>query len=469
MAGPQTVLVVEDDDVSAEIMVKLLEAHGYDVRRARDGREGLSLVRSLEPALILLDVRMPEMSGLEVCRALRAEGSAFVPIILVTANTEKSDLVAGLEAGADDYLPKPYEPIELLARVRSLLRIKRMHDELQDTIERLSSARQENTRLRKEVQEKLGAAAIITNTPAMLGLLEQLEAARHGMGPVLITGETGTGKELVARYVHDTSPRRDKPFIVVDCGSITETLVDSELFGHRRGSFSGAIEDRKGAFDAAHGGTVFLDEIGEASPAVQQRLLRVLQERQIRPVGETRYHPVDVLVIVATNRDLRQEVEAQRFRRDLYYRLTVLPVHLPPLRERRQDIPLLARHFVEKYRQLLRRPILGIRTDAEACLTAYDFPGNVRELENEIERAMLLCPAEIDHIGVELLSDRVRETPALKAVPGTLRAKVEELERRSIEETLRRHAGNKSRAADELGLSRLGLRQKIERYGLDTA
>jgi DNA-binding NtrC family response regulator len=461
------ILVAEDDEDSARIVSDLLGAHGYSVTCVGDGQAALAAISSRRFDLALLDIMMPSMSGLEVCARVRAdESGSYVPIVLVSARHQRADIIQGLDGGADDYIAKPFDQLELVARVRSLIRVKRMHEQVIDTLTQLSESRDEISRLRRETQERYSAAKIVGAQSGMKLAIAAAAAAAEGPGVILIFGETGTGKELVARYVHDHSRRQDKPFVVQDCAALTDTLAESELFGYRKGAFTGADSDRKGLFEAANGGTIFLDEIGEASPTVQARLLRVLQERQVRRIGEVTYRDVDVKIVAATNRDLAKEAAAGRFRSDLYFRLNVMEIRLKPLRERKGDIPELVANFLEKHGR--RKRVSRIGDEAMALLMAYEFPGNVRELQNEIERAVMLCAEGDTEIGAEHLSDRVREGLVEQGAlrPTSLRYQIEALERKMIQDVLRRHDGNKSRAAEELGLSRLGLRQKMARYSL---
>ncbi|MBI1987273.1 MAG: sigma 54-interacting transcriptional regulator [Nitrospinae bacterium] len=341
-----------------------------------------------------------------------------------------------------------------------------LYRELVESKEQLAD---ENVYLRQEVEKKYHFDQIIGRNAKMIQVFELLEKVIDTPTTVLIQGETGTGKEMIARCIHYNSSRKDRRFVAQNCGALPESLLESELFGHKKGSFTGAMADKKGLFEVAHEGTIFLDEIGETSPAMQVRLLRVLEDGELRSVGETYSRTVDVRVVAATNRDLKKEVEAGRFREDLYYRLHVFPITLPPLRERRDDIPLLAHHFLKKYVQRMSKQIPGFSPEALNALQNYPFPGNVRELENEIERAVTLAPQK-GVIQLSLLSERVQKGEHFYSLAlgerGNLKKTIDRLERHMIEEAMRLCKGNKSRAAQDLGLSRVGLQKMMRRLGL---
>jgi Nif-specific regulatory protein len=343
----------------------------------------------------------------------------------------------------------------------------RLYQELKEAKERLNA---ENVLLRQEVEKRYKFDQIIGKNPKMRKVFDLLEKVIDTPTTVLIQGETGTGKELVARAIHYNSRRKDRRFVYQNCSALPDSLLESELFGYKKGAFTGATTDRKGLFELADGGTIFLDEISETSPAMQAKLLRVLEEGEIRPLGDSNYKKIDVRIISATNKDLKKEVEAGRFREDLYYRLNVFPIILPPLRERKDDIVLLVNHFINKFSQRMNKSIQGISKEALDALLNYPFPGNVRELEHEIERAVTMAPnAAI--INVDLLSDQVNKRDQLLTLAlskqGSLRESVERIERYLIEEALQTHKGNKSKVAKELGLSRVGLQKKLRRYGIN--
>ena len=332
------------------------------------------------------------------------------------------------------------------------------------------SLEQENLRLKAEVQARFNLHGIVGSSPAIRGVFSLLEKVIDTSITVLIQGETGTGKELFARVLHYNSPRKEKPFVAENCGALSEHLLESELFGHVRGAFTGAVGEKKGLFELADRGTAFLDEVGEMSPAMQIKLLRVLQEGEVRPVGGSECRRVDVRVIASTNRNLEAEVKRGRFREDLFYRLHVFPIRIPPLRERREDIPLLAEHFLERYAKKHGRPQTGFTPQAMDLLCRHGWEGNVRELENEVERAVALAREE-KRIGAQLLSERIRlaveKDPAVAGVSGTMREAVERLEQQMIRECLKRSGGNRSRAARLLGLTRQGLLNKLARYRIE--
>ncbi|MCU0578147.1 MAG: sigma-54 dependent transcriptional regulator, partial [Desulfobacterota bacterium] len=375
-------LLVEDNALEADFLKQELTEQGYAITWVEDGETALAALQENPPDLVLLDIRLPGMDGIEVVRRIKAgHQSRYIPVIMVTALTEVEERVRGLDAGADDYLTKPFQPFELLARIRSMLRLRRTYEELAATEAKLKKTREENRWLRQEIQGKYTFEQIIGQSPAMGETFYLMEKAIESPVTVLILGETGTGKELVARSIHFNSARKNKPFVVQNCGALPESLLESELFGHKKGSFTGAVADKKGLFEVAHGGTIFLDEVGDTPPALQVRLLRVLQEGEIRRLGEVHPLRVDVRVIAATNRDLQEEIKAGKFRQDLYYRIQTFPIPVPPLRERSGDIPLLVDHFVKKYNPRLEKQC-HCHADCLTLLERYPFPGNVRELEN---------------------------------------------------------------------------------------
>jgi two-component system response regulator AtoC len=455
MTGKQKILVVDDKPSNVKLLrVKLADA-GYDIVEATSGGEALDRIESASPDLVLLDIMMPGMDGYETCRRIKSrDTNDFLPVILVTAKTETEDLVQGFECGADDYVTKPFKPVEILARVKAMLRIR--------------SVVQENRYLRGELAKCSRFDAIIGESEKMRSVFELIDKVSARDVTVLLTGETGTGKEAVARLIHNAGPRSRGKFVAANCGALTETLLESELFGHKKGSFSGAIEDRAGLFESASGGTVFLDEVGEMSAAMQVKLLRVLQEGEVTRVGETAPRKIDVRVIAAANKDLEAETQAGRFRDDLYYRLSVFPVSLPPLKQRRDDIPLLARHFLDMYSRAFGQDCPGFTTEASDALAAYDWPGNVRELANEIQRALVLTPPGED-ICAEALSEKigVGEAPP-RHQHGRLKSAVESLERDLIQRAHEKHSGNKTHMAEELGVSRWTLLQKMRAYGIES-
>jgi two-component system response regulator HupR/HoxA len=456
-----TVLIVDDEPRVLDALEAILAAE-FRVLRAEGGEAALRLLDTEEVAVIITDYRMPGMTGVELLRRSQERASEAIRIVL-TAYTDVDSLMDAINTGRIyHFIPKPWDPQELMIVVRR-------------AAERHALA-QENARLRDELQLAYNAlrreAAETHERPVSLdrligaatGLRETVELTRKildGDTTVLLLGETGTGKELFARLIHDNGPRRAAKFVAQNCGALPESLLESELFGHARGAFTGATAERRGLFEEADGGTIFLDEVGEMSPAMQLRLLRVLQEGEIRRVGASTPRKVDVRVVAATNADLEADVESRRFRMDLYYRLNVFPIRLPALRDRPADIPALAEYFLRLYRQRARRAVPGVAPEAMRLLQTYPFPGNVRELENEIERAVALAETGRP-IGPEHLSERIRSGADRVLPPQTLNEAIEQLKRRMIEDALR-ECGSKTRAAERLGLTRQSLQQMLRR------
>jgi two-component system response regulator HupR/HoxA len=455
-----TVLIVDDEARVLDALEAVL-ASEFHVLRAAGGEAALELLRAHEVAVIVTDHRMPGMTGVELLRRSQDAAPDAVRMVL-TAYTDVDSLMEAINTGGIyHFIAKPWDPNELLVVVRR-------------AAERYDLVR-ENARLRDELELAYNAtrrdAAATKPRPlsfdrligAQSGLRDTIDLVRRivdSSTTVLLRGETGTGKELFARLIHDNGPRRAASFVAQNCGALPESLLESELFGHARGAFTGATAERRGLFEEAHGGTILLDEVGEMSPATQVRFLRVLQEGELRRVGESVTRKVDVRVIAATNADLEAQVAKGTFRQDLYYRLNVFPITLPPLRERSGDIPGLAEHFLRVHRERARRSIPSFTPDALRCLRAYPFPGNVRELENEVQRAVALA-RDGTPIGAGLLSDRIRDggTPT---TPQTLNDAIEQLKRRMIEDALR-ECGSKTRAAERLGLTRQSLQQMLRR------
>ncbi|MEW5889056.1 MAG: sigma-54 dependent transcriptional regulator [Pseudomonadota bacterium] len=478
MTGLPVVLVVDDEIRSQETLRRTLEEE-FEVFTASDGPQALALLEREPVQVILCDQRMPGMTGVQCLTEVRSRWPDVVRVI-ISGYTETEDIIAGInEAGIYQYILKPWQPESLLLTVRAAAELYRLQQENQRLSLELRTAepvvRRRVEAKRREVRRAYGTDQIVRAPDSPLNALcELVERVAPYDIPVLITGESGTGKELMARAIHYCSGRADKAFVVENCGALPDQLLESELFGHKRGSFTGAYEDRVGLFQQADGGTIFLDEIGETSPAFQVKLLRVLQEGEIRPVGGARTISVDVRVISATNRDLEEDVRRGRFREDLYYRLSTLALHVPPLRSRPMDIPLVARQILERASKALGKRVRGFTDEALECMTAYRWPGNVRELQNEIYRMLAL--ADGPELGANLLNARVvqaasaEEEPELRllsGINGTLKDRLETLEARVLKEAMVRHRWNKTRVADELGLSRVGLRAKLARYGLE--
>ena len=468
MPEPFQILIVEDDPLEADLLSQELADNGYKIQWAENGEKALQLIRQSLPDLVLLDILLPKMDGFEVVKQIKANARThIIPVIMVTALADMDERVKGLDSGADDYITKPFKTYELLARVRSMLRIRKMYLDLTSTRARLKESKAENNLLKKEIQGKYSFENMIGCSPAIKKAFYLMEKAIESPVSVLIQGETGTGKELVARSIHYNSTRKDKPFVAQNCAALPETLLESELFGHKRGAFTGAVADKKGLFEMAHKGTIFLDEVGDTPLSLQVRLLRVLQEGEIRRLGEVNPVKVDVRVIAATHQDLKAEIEAGRFREDLYYRIQTFPIPLPPLRDRGGDIPLLAEHFLNKYCQRLGKEC-RFSPESISLLDKYPFPGNIRELENEIARALTLAPDQ-GFITPDLFSDAIRyvaDTPPSHK-QGTVQAVTDQMERSLVQKALEEFNGNRTRAAEKLGLSRRGLLNKIRRYGLE--
>jgi two-component system response regulator HupR/HoxA len=458
---PATVLVVDDEPRVLDALEAILAAD-FRVLRAEGGDDALRLLGTHEVSVIVTDQRMPGMSGVELLRRSQEVAPEAVRIVL-TAYTDVDSLMEAINTGRIyHFVPKPWDPNELLVVVRR-------------AAERYALT-QENTRLKDELELAFNAlrreAAEIRARPLTF---DRLVGDQTGLRPavalarkileadttVLLLGETGTGKELFARLIHANGHRRARPFVAQNCGALSESLLESELFGHARGAFTGAVGERKGLFEEADGGTIFLDEVGDTSPAMQLRLLRVLQEGEVRRVGGATPRKVDIRVIAATNADLDAEVTAGRFRRDLYYRLDVFPIHLPPLRERTEDVPALAEHFLREACRRARRVVPSIAPEALRFLSLYPWPGNVRELENELERAVALADDGRPLAPVHL-SERITAGAALGPSPRTLNEAVEALKRRMLEDALR-ECGSKTRAAERLGLTRQSLQQMLRR------
>jgi len=474
-----TVLCVDDEIRSLETLERTLD-EDFDVLTASSAEQALELLGQHRVHAVLCDQRMPGQTGVEFLIQVREQFPHTARLIL-SGYTDSEDIIRGLnEAGIFQYLTKPWHPEQLLLTLKNACRLVALQSENEQlsTEMRLTSTQVEAQVEAKKalLRQRFDFSEILRAEDSPLNALcDQVAQIAPFDISVLVTGPSGSGKELFARALHYNSLRADKPFVVENCGAMPDELLASELFGHRKGAFTGAINDHMGLFEQADGGTLFLDEIGEISPAFQVKLLRVLQEREVRRVGDSRRRPIDVRVIASTNRDLEEEVRAGRFREDLYYRLAEVTLVLPSLAQRKNDIPVLAQAFLERAVAVFDKPVDGFTLEAIGCLQAYAWPGNVRELQNEIRRMLVM--AKESTLGADLLNPRVlracedgEPAPLLDQVAdlnGTLKERVEQLEKQILRETLIRHRWNKSRAARELGLSRVGLRAKIERYQLE--
>jgi two-component system response regulator AtoC len=445
------VLVVDDEENLRLVLKTLLRRHGYEVESAATGEEALALVDSFGPDVVLTDVRMPKMGGLDLLASMKAKGNDAT-VIVMSAYGNMDLAIDAMKAGAYDYVQKPFKNDEVVLALRKA--------------EERESLRRENRALRDEIRKEHRFEDILAKSASMQEIFRTIVKIAEYKTTVLITGESGVGKELVARAVHRRS-KRGGAFVALNCGAIPENLLESELFGHKRGAFTDAVADRKGLFEEAHGGTLFLDEIGELPLGLQVKLLRVLEDEKIRRLGETRDIQVDVRIVTATHRDLQAETKAGRFREDLFYRLNVLHVHCPPLRERREDIPLLIEHFLSRNNARLGTRVRGLDTEARRLLFEYAWPGNVRELENTIERAMVL--SEGDTITATDLPERIRDArdpvqmqlaSGELSVKKTMRIIEEILIRRALQKT----KGNRTRAAEVLDISHRALLYKIKDY-----
>ncbi|MBI4635652.1 MAG: sigma-54-dependent Fis family transcriptional regulator [Candidatus Rokubacteria bacterium] len=443
------VLVVDDEPAQRELVAGFLAKHGFEVVAAADGRTALERFRAEPFDLILTDQKMPAFSGLELLAAARAVNPE-VAVIVMTAYGTIESAVAAIKSGATDYLPKPLNLDELLHRIGQVRDRQRLLGE--------------NRELREALRERHRVEGIIGESGRMQEVLSLVRRVAGSDATVLIRGESGTGKELIAKAIHYASPRAGGPLVRVNCAALPETLLESELFGHEKGAFTGAHAARRGRFEAAHGGSLFLDEIGDLPLHLQVKLLRVLQEREIERLGSSRPIPVDVRLLAATHRDLEAMVRAGGFRDDLYYRINVVTIALPPLRERREDIPLLLEHFLEKFARRNGKAIRGLTREARDALLRYDYPGNVRELENLVERAVVLTRDEV--VGLGDLPLVVEESPEEALEATSLPTVLEGIERRMISEALARAEGVQTRAAEILGISERVLRYKLRKLGL---
>ena len=451
MTDRPSLLIVDDETAILDSLRILFKNEGFEVTVARGGRAALEALGRAVPEIVLTDVRMPSVSGMDILAAAR-ERDPDLPVILMTAQAELKTAIEAVNRGAFHYIQKPFDNDDLIAICRRALEHRQL--------------KAENRVLKQEIQRREHSQAVkpIGASRAFRDVLRLAETVAPTDSIVLIEGESGTGKEVIARYIHGRSERATGPFLSINCGALPEGLLESELFGHVKGSFTGAVRDHDGLFAAAGGGTFFLDEIGEMTPATQIKLPRVLQEREATPVGGTQPVPVDVRLIAATNRDLEGDMKGGRFRSDLYYRLNVIAIHLPPLRARKDDIPLLADAFLRRMAAERGQTPWAIGTDAMAAIMAYDWPGNVRELENALERAATLT--KVDEIAASALPARVteRRIPSLVAERPSANPPLDVVERAYVTWVLQSVGGNKTRAAEVLGIDPSTLYRKLARY-----
>jgi len=440
------ILVVDDEEIVRESLSAWLEKDGYTLAASPDGESAIRRVDAERWSILLIDLKMPGIDGLQVLEHVRKVQPDAAAVIM-TAYATVDSAVAAMKLGAYDYLVKPFDPEEMSMMIQKIV--------TQQALVR------ENVLLRKVLKREYRFRDLLSKSPVMQRVFDLARTAARSQSTILILGESGTGKELLARAIHLESPRSGGPFVAVSCAALTETLLESELFGHERGAFTGAVTRRKGKFEMAHEGTLFLDEIGDISAKLQLDLLRVLEDRRFSRVGGNEPIAVDVRIIAATNRDLQKAVADQIFREDLYYRLNVIPIQIPPLRERREDIPLLADHLLEQLSAEMHKPVDRISAEAMRLLMAHPWSGNVRELRNVLERAMVVLSGEVIQPGDLGLPSAPSTVP-----PGDVMVSLEEVERRHIAAVLQETAGNISQAARVLSIDRATLYSKIRRYGL---
>jgi two-component system response regulator HydG len=452
MTPPQpSILIVDDEQGILDTLRILLKNEGFDVVTCQGGKAGLEQLTAAAPDIVLTDIKMPGVTGIDILAAVK-EQDPETPVILMTAQASLQSAIQAVNEGAFHYVQKPFSNDEIVALCRRAAEVRRL--------------KAENKQLKQEIRrhERSGLVKPLGKARAFQDVLRLVEQVAPTESTVLIQGESGTGKEVIARYIHELSARVDGPFLSINCGALPEGLLESELFGHVKGSFTGAVRDKQGLFAAARGGTFFLDEIGEMSPATQVKLLRVLQEREAIPVGGTETIPVDVRVVAATNRDLEEDIKRGRFRTDLYYRLNVIAIHLPPLRERRDDIEIFVTAFLERIGQ--ERGVAPKRLEPEAfeAIMSYDWPGNVRELENALERAGVLTKG--DTIGLAAMPVKITERRAepLVAERAQVNPTLDVIEQAYITWVLQSEGGNKTRAAEVLGIDPSTLYRKLSRY-----
>ncbi|MDH3798456.1 MAG: sigma-54 dependent transcriptional regulator [Desulfobacterales bacterium] len=454
----ETILIVDDEKNYLTILSALLEDEGFEVLTAPGGSEALEIHKSSDLDLILTDMKMPKMDGIELLENIK-ENDPDLPVIMMTAHGTVDKAVEAIQKGAFTYVLKPFDNERLIIYVKKATSMYQVV--------------KENRRLRDAVESQYRFGNIIGKSKKMRDVFDTIQKVAPSGATVLIEGESGTGKELVARSIHFNSPRREKPFVAVNCSALAENLLESELFGHEKGAFTGAVATKKGRFELADGGTLFLDEIGELSPNLQVKLLRVLQEKVFERVGGVRTISVDIRILAATNKELQQEMQDGRFREDLYYRLNVVHLVLPPLKARQEDIRLLVNHFIKKYASERRSaaPVTGVDQEVDRLFYDYNWPGNIRELENVIERVMILCPGEIMRVSdlPKGFKDNVYNTLHLEGIPADAKLydTLATIEKALIERALKMSNNVQSHAAAMLGIGKSGLNQKIKKYNLE--
>ncbi len=459
MSKKNHILVVDDETSMREFLDVLLSNEGYKVSEAKNGKKAISMIQKNNYDLVLSDIRLGDVTGLEVLKEAKKKHPDTI-VVMISAYSTTEIAVEAMNEGAYDFVPKPFDNVELKQTIRRALELK--------TLE------QEQERTSHELKDSIHFDRIIGKSPGMMAIYKRIEQIGPTKTNVLVTGESGTGKELIARAIHENSDRKDQPFVVVNCGGIPDTLIESEFFGHVKGSFTGAVSDKKGLFEAANRGTIFLDEIGELSPILQVKLLRAVQETSFKPVGGTTEIDVDVRIISATNKKLEEEVIEGNFREDLFFRLNVIPIKVPPLRDRRGDVEILSKHFAEKYSQQMGKDIVKLSSYAIDFLNRYSFPGNVRELENLIERSVALSSTNIilpesltismhkKRRWVEGIKDQrfnlddVEQGVDLDKILSTI-------EHSYLEKAMKLAGGNKSKAADYLNLSLRSMRYRLDK------
>ncbi len=448
MNDPAGILIIDDEESIRDSMSQVLRKEGYRVRTAGEGKEGLNIFGKETFQAVFLDLKLPGIKGMDILSRIK-EASPETPVIIITGYASIESAIEAMKRGAFDYMAKPFTPEEVRVVTKKALDGRRLL--------------YENIYLRGELEARTEYEMVVGKSRAMRSVLDIVQRVSPTESTVLIVGESGTGKELIAREIHRHSLRGSSPFVVVDCGALVETLFESELFGHVKGSFTGAHETKHGRFEVANGGTIFFDEISNIGLNIQAKLLRVIQEREITRIGSSRPIKVDIRILAATNENLADAVRKGKFREDLFYRLSVVPLHLPPLRERKEDIPPLVQHFLQKYNRRAKKNIASISPRAVKALTQYDWPGNIRELENTIERAVVLSKSS----GIELEDLMYHGISAGSSLPGLSGGKyksLEEMEKEYIKAVMQANYGNRSRAADILGIDRKTLWAKIKKY-----